>query len=59
MTVVPAIMERPMLLGKSGAFSSCTGKPDKCATLAKHVARNAYVNVEVIRLAGAIRMGSK
>ncbi|WP_371324696.1 SDR family NAD(P)-dependent oxidoreductase [Dechloromonas sp. ZY10] len=35
------------------------GKPAEYASLVRHIAENAYINGEVIRLDGAIRMGSK
>jgi len=69
MTIAPGIMETPMLLGMSPEvqdslnkmvpFPSRMGKPAEYAALVKHIAENAYLNGEVIRLDGAIRMGAK
>jgi NAD(P)-dependent dehydrogenase (short-subunit alcohol dehydrogenase family) len=68
-TIAPGIMETPMLLGmppdvqeslgKMVPFPSRMGKPAEFAALVKHIAENSYLNGEVIRLDGAIRMGSK
>ncbi len=69
MTIAPGIMETPMLLGmapevqdslnKMVPFPTRMGKPTEYAALVKHIAENAYLNGEVIRLDGAIRMGTK
>ncbi|UCV10978.1 3-hydroxyacyl-CoA dehydrogenase [Dechloromonas denitrificans] len=69
MTIAPGIMETPMLLGmpqevqdslgKMVPFPSRMGKPAEYANLVKHIAENSYLNGEVIRLDGAIRMGTK
>lgn len=69
MTIAPGIMETPMLLGmppevqeslgKMVPFPSRMGKPAEFAGLVKHIVENAYLNGEVIRLDGAIRMGTK
>ncbi|MCL2346141.1 MAG: 3-hydroxyacyl-CoA dehydrogenase [Desulfobulbus sp.] len=69
MTIAPGIMETPMLLGmpaevqdslnKMVPFPTRMGKPAEFAALVKHIAENAYLNGEVIRLDGAIRMGAK
>jgi NAD(P)-dependent dehydrogenase (short-subunit alcohol dehydrogenase family) len=68
-TIAPGIMETPMLmgmpqevqdsLGKMVPFPSRMGKPAEFAGLVRHIAENAYLNGEVIRLDGAIRMGTK
>lgn len=68
-TIAPGIMETPMLmgmpqevqdsLGKMVPFPSRMGKPAEYASLVKHIVENAYLNGEVIRLDGAIRMGTK
>lgn len=68
-TIAPGIMETPMLLGmpaevqdslnKMVPFPTRMGKPAEYAALVKHIAENAYINGEVIRLDGAIRMGAK
>lgn len=69
MTIAPGIMETPMLLGmptevqdalgKMVPFPSRMGKPSEYAALVRHIAENAYLNGEVIRLDGAIRMAAK
>ncbi|AWI80563.1 3-hydroxyacyl-CoA dehydrogenase [Parazoarcus communis] len=69
MTVAPGIMETPMLmgmpqevqdsLGKMVPFPSRLGKPAEFASLVRHIIENAYLNGEVIRLDGAIRMAAK
>lgn len=68
-TIAPGIMETPMLLGmppevqdslnKMVPFPTRMGKPAEFAALVKHIAENSYLNGEVIRLDGAIRMGTK
>ncbi len=69
MTIAPGIMETPMLLGmppevqeslnKMVPFPSRMGKPAEYAALVEHIFSNPYLNGEVIRLDGAIRMGVK
>ena len=69
LTIAPGIMETPMLLGmpaevqdalnKMVPFPTRMGKPAEYAALVRHIAENAYLNGEVIRLDGAIRMGAK
>ena len=69
MTIAPGIMETPMLLAmppevqdslnKMVPFPSRMGKPAEYAALVKHIVENAYLNGEVIRLDGALRMGGK
>jgi NAD(P)-dependent dehydrogenase (short-subunit alcohol dehydrogenase family) len=69
MTVAPGIMETPMLLGmapevqdalgKMVPFPSRLGKPEEFAGLVAHIVENSYLNGEVIRLDGAIRMQAK
>lgn len=69
MTIAPGIMETPMLLGmpaevqdslnKMVPFPTRMGKPAEFAALVRHIAENPYLNGEVIRLDGAIRMGVK
>ena len=68
-TIAPGIMETPMLLGMAPEvqeslgrmvpFPSRMGRPAEFAALVRHIAENSYLNGEVIRLDGAIRMGSK
>lgn len=69
MTVAPGIMETPMLLGmppevqeslgKMVPYPQRMGKPAEYAALVEHIFANRYLNGEVIRLDGAIRMGIK
>ncbi len=69
MTVAPGIMETPMLLGmapevrdalgKMVPFPPRLGRPDEFAGLVAHIVENGYLNGEVIRLDGAIRMQPK
>lgn len=69
MTIAPGIMETPMLLGmpqevqdalgQMVPFPSRLGKPAEYAGLVRHIAENTYLNGEVIRLDGAIRMAAK
>lgn len=68
-TIAPGIMATPMLLampdevqkslGASVPFPPRLGKPQEFADLVKHVIGNSYLNGEVIRLDGAIRMAAK
>jgi NAD(P)-dependent dehydrogenase (short-subunit alcohol dehydrogenase family) len=67
--IAPGIMETPMLsamatevqdsLGKMVSFPSRLGRPDEFAGLVLHIINNTYLNGEVIRLDGAIRMAAK
>jgi NAD(P)-dependent dehydrogenase (short-subunit alcohol dehydrogenase family) len=69
MTIAPGIMETPMLmsmpadvqesLGKTVPFPPRMGKPTEFAELVGHILTNQYLNGEVIRLDGAIRMAAK
>ncbi|KAB2964760.1 SDR family NAD(P)-dependent oxidoreductase [Zoogloea sp.] len=69
MTIAPGIMETPMLLGmpaevqealgKTVPFPARMGKPAEFAALVEHIFGNSYLNGEVIRLDGAIRMAAK
>lgn len=69
MTIAPGIMETPMLLGmpadvqaslgKMVPFPPRMGRPAEYAALVRHIVENVYLNGEVIRLDGAIRMGVK
>ncbi|MFC5472474.1 SDR family NAD(P)-dependent oxidoreductase [Paraherbaspirillum soli] len=69
MTIAPGIMETPMLLGMPaevqealGAavpFPARLGKPAEYAALVKTIVGNAYLNGEVIRLDGGIRLAPK
>jgi NAD(P)-dependent dehydrogenase (short-subunit alcohol dehydrogenase family) len=69
MAIAPGIMETAMLkgmptevqdaLGKMVPFPSRMGQPDEFARLVQHIVENMYLNGEVIRLDGAIRMAAK
>ena len=66
MTIAPGIMETPMLkglpqnvqdaLGQMVPFPPRLAKPEEFALLVGHIFENGYLNGEVIRLDGAIRM---
>lgn len=69
MTIAPGIMETPMLLGmpievqeslgRMVPFPARLGKPEEYASLVSHIIQNNYLNGDVIRLDGAIRMAAK
>ncbi len=69
MTIAPGIMETPMLkgmpqnvqdaLGEMVPFPARLAKPEEFAQLVGHICENGYLNGEVIRLDGAIRMAAK
>ncbi|MCK9516838.1 MAG: SDR family NAD(P)-dependent oxidoreductase [Ottowia sp.] len=69
LAIAPGIMETPMLmglpqkvqdsLGASVPFPSRLGRPAEFAALVQHIIGNQYLNGEVIRLDGAIRMAPK
>ena len=69
MTIAPGIFETPMLaglpqaaqdsLGQQVPHPSRLGKPAEYAALVEHIAANAMLNGETIRLDGAIRMQPK
>lgn len=68
-TIAPGLFETPMLLGlpqdvqaSLGAavpFPPRVGKPSEYAAMVRHIVENSYLNGEVIRLDGAIRMAAK
>ncbi len=68
-SIAPGIFETPMMAGMAEAvreslgqqvpFPSRLGKPDEYAHLAQFILENPYINGEVIRLDGGIRMGMK
>lgn len=69
MTIAPGIFDTPMLaglpeaaresLGQQVPFPSRLGRPEEFAALARHIAENAMLNGETIRLDGAIRMAPR
>ena len=69
MTIAPGICETPMMagmtpevldaLGKMVPFPQRMGRPSEFASLVAEIVRNVYLNGEVIRLDGAIRMQPK
>lgn len=69
MTIAPGIFETPMVGGMTPEiqaslasqipFPSRLGKPDEYAQLAQNIIEHPYLNGEVIRLDGAVRMQPK
>jgi NAD(P)-dependent dehydrogenase (short-subunit alcohol dehydrogenase family) len=69
MAIAPGIFATPMLralpqeaqasLGASVPFPKRLGEPSEFAELVLHIVRNAYLNGEVIRLDGALRMAPR
>jgi NAD(P)-dependent dehydrogenase (short-subunit alcohol dehydrogenase family) len=69
MSIAPGIFDTPMLaglpeaaresLGKQTPFPPRLGSPNEYARLAHHIVENQYLNGEVIRLDGAIRLAPK
>jgi NAD(P)-dependent dehydrogenase (short-subunit alcohol dehydrogenase family) len=68
-TIAPGIFETPMMagmpaevqdsLGKSVPYPSRLGRPAEFAGLVQHIIENDYLNGEVIRLDGALRMAPR
>ena len=68
-TIAPGIMDTPMLaglpeaarssLGEQVPFPARLGSPDEYAGLVQHIFENGYLNGEVIRLDGGIRMAAR
>lgn len=68
-TIAPGIFETPMMaglpeevqesLGKSVPYPSRLGRPDEYAAMVQHIVENDYLNGEVIRLDGALRMAPR
>jgi NAD(P)-dependent dehydrogenase (short-subunit alcohol dehydrogenase family) len=68
-TIAPGIMDTPMLaglpeparesLGKQVPHPARLGSPTEYAALARHIVENGYLNGEVFRLDGAIRMAPR
>src|SRR3954468_7132604 len=69
LAIAPGIFHTPMLMAlpeeakKSLAaavpFPKLLGRPDQFASLARHLIENSYLNGEVIRLDGALRMAPR
>jgi len=69
MTIAPGIFETPLMLaapakvldalGKMVPFPVRLGKPAEFASLCREIIENPYMNGEVIRLDGSIRMAAK
>lgn len=69
MTIAPGIFETPMLMGlpqEVQASLAATvpnparlGRPAEYAALVRHIVENEYLNGEVIRIDGALRMAAK
>jgi NAD(P)-dependent dehydrogenase (short-subunit alcohol dehydrogenase family) len=69
MTIAPGIIETPMMLNMPNTvqesllegipFPKRFGKPEEYAALVKHIIQNPLLNGSVIRLDGALRMGTK
>jgi NAD(P)-dependent dehydrogenase (short-subunit alcohol dehydrogenase family) len=67
--IAPGIFATPMLrglpeaaqqsLGAQVPFPSRLGEPAEFAALAMHIVENGYLNGEVIRLDGALRMAPR
>jgi NAD(P)-dependent dehydrogenase (short-subunit alcohol dehydrogenase family) len=67
--IAPGIFHTPMLmaipeesqksLAASVPFPKALGRPDQYASLAHHIIENSYLNGEVIRLDGALRMAPR
>jgi len=69
MTIAPGIIETPMMaslpqevqdaLGASVPHPARLGQPAEYAALVQHIVENDYLNGEVIRLDGALRMAPR
>ena len=67
--IAPGIFHTPMLmalpeeaqqsLAAAVPFPKLLGRPDQFAALARHIIENTYLNGEVIRLDGALRMAPR
>jgi NAD(P)-dependent dehydrogenase (short-subunit alcohol dehydrogenase family) len=67
--IAPGIFQTPMLMALSEEtraslaaavpFPKLLGRPDQYAFLVHHIVENAYINGEVIRLDGALRMAPR
>jgi 3-hydroxyacyl-CoA dehydrogenase/3-hydroxy-2-methylbutyryl-CoA dehydrogenase len=69
MTIAPGIFETPIFsnfsdavresLSKMIPFPARLGRPSEFASLVEHIIENSYLNGEVIRLDGAVRMAAR
>jgi NAD(P)-dependent dehydrogenase (short-subunit alcohol dehydrogenase family) len=69
LAIAPGIFLTPMLLGLSEEvqrslaasvpFPKLLGKPEQYASLAMEMVRNSYLNGEVVRIDGSLRMAPK
>jgi NAD(P)-dependent dehydrogenase (short-subunit alcohol dehydrogenase family) len=69
MAIAPGIFETPMMkgmspevqqsLGASVPFPARLGRPEEFAALVEHIIANSYLNGEVIRLDGAVRLAPR
>jgi NAD(P)-dependent dehydrogenase (short-subunit alcohol dehydrogenase family) len=69
MCIAPGIFRTPMLmaipeesqksLAASVPFPKALGRPDQYAALVRHIVENSYLNGEVIRIDGALRMAPR
>jgi NAD(P)-dependent dehydrogenase (short-subunit alcohol dehydrogenase family) len=69
MTIAPGIFETPILqamtdevrgsLAEQIPFPARFGRPEEFAALVRHIVENEYLNGEVVRLDGAVRMGAR
>ena len=67
--IAPGIFHTPMLfalpeeaqksLAASVPFPKLLGRPEQFASLVRHIVENRYLNGEVIRLDGALRMAPR
>ena len=68
-SIAPGIFHTPMLfalpeeaqksLAASVPFPKLLGRPEQFASLVRHIVENTYLNGEVIRLDGALRMAPR
>jgi NAD(P)-dependent dehydrogenase (short-subunit alcohol dehydrogenase family) len=68
-SIAPGIFDTPMLAGlpqpareslsAAVPFPSRLGRPEEYAALVRHIAENAMLNGETIRLDGALRMAPR
>src|SRR5205085_120976 len=69
MTIAPGVFGTPLTdamsaevrasLAQQIPFPSRFGRPDEYAALVRHIIENEYLNAQVIRLDGGVRMGAR